>query len=116
MANELNGIIVVDKPIDITSAKAVARVKTLLKAKKAGHTGTLDPFASGVLICCINRGTRLASFFLRGNKKYEAVLHLGVETDTQDATGKITAACDLEDGKKKKYSEEKIRKAFKRFV
>jgi len=115
MINALNGIIIIDKPVNITSAKTVSRVKTLLTAKKAGHTGTLDPFASGVLICCINRGTRLASFFLHGNKKYEAVLHLGVETDTQDATGVITATCGIEAGKDEKYNEAEIQAAFKHF-
>jgi tRNA pseudouridine(55) synthase len=65
---ELSGIIVIDKPPGITSAKVVARVKKLLKAKKAGHTGTLDPFATGVLVCCINRATKLSRFFLHGKK------------------------------------------------
>lgn len=73
----------------MTSAGVVSRVKKRLNAKKVGHTGTLDPFATGVLICCINRATRLARFLLGGEKKYQALLHLGIETDTQDATGKI---------------------------
>ncbi len=63
----------------------------LFGAKKVGHTGTLDPFATGVLICCINRATRLSQFFLKGDKTYEAVLRLGIATDTQDATGTVTA-------------------------
>ena len=75
----------------MTSAGVVARVKKILNAKKVGHTGTLDPFATGVLICCLNRATRLARFLLGGKKKYQALLHLGIETDTQDATGKIIA-------------------------
>jgi len=84
-----DGIIIVDKPENISSAKVVARVKAALGAKKVGHTGTLDPFATGVLVCCINRATRLARFFLEGDKTYEATLHLGIETDTQDATGAV---------------------------
>ncbi len=88
--NAYNGIVVVDKPEGISSAKVVAKVKRLFKAKRAGHTGTLDPFASGVMICCLNRATRLSRFFLEGDKTYEAVLRLGVETDTQDSTGTIT--------------------------
>jgi len=107
---ELSGILVIDKPAGITSARVVAHVKQLLGAKKAGHTGTLDPFATGVLVCCINRATRLAQFFLHGHKKYEAVLVLGVETDTQDATGNVTAAVD-----KVSFTEKTIRAAFKRF-
>lgn len=91
MPSELNGIVVVDKPAGITSAGVVARIKRLFGAQKAGHTGTLDPFATGVLICCLNRATRLSRFFLEGSKTYEALLHLGVETDTQDATGSTVA-------------------------
>lgn len=107
---ELSGIIVVDKPPGITSAKVVARVKKLLRAKKAGHTGTLDPFATGVLVCCINRATKLSRFFLHGPKKYEAVLHLGVETDTQDSTGTVTNICHNVN-----FSEKTIQSAFRRF-
>lgn len=107
---ESNGVIVVDKPPGISSARVLARVKKLLKARKAGHTGTLDPFATGVLVCCINRATRLSRFFLHGKKKYEAVLHLGVETDTQDLTGNVTGICN-----NVKFSNKTIQSAFKRF-
>ena len=91
MQPELNGVVVVDKPADWSSAQVVARVKKLFRARKAGHAGTLDPFATGVLVCCLNRATRLARFLLHDWKNYEAVLHLGVETDTQDATGTVVA-------------------------
>jgi tRNA pseudouridine55 synthase len=89
MPTELNGIVVVDKPEGISSAGVVARVKGIFGARKVGHTGTLDPFATGVLICCINQATRLSQFFLKGDKTYEAELVLGVVTDTQDATGTV---------------------------
>ena len=105
-----SGILVVDKPAGITSAGVVARVKKIFGARKVGHAGTLDPFATGILVCCINRGTKLARFFLHGNKKYEAVLHLGIETDTQDSTGTVTSICD-----NVLFSEIKIRSVFKRF-
>lgn len=85
----MNGILVVDKPEGISSARVVARVKAILGAKKAGHTGTLDPFATGVLVCCINQATRLSRFLLREDKTYEAELVLGIATDTQDATGTV---------------------------
>lgn len=88
---QLHGIVVVDKPVDISSAGVVARVKRLLKAAKVGHTGTLDPSARGVLICCVNNATRLARFLQQGPKKYQAMLKLGVATDTQDATGMVLA-------------------------
>lgn len=92
--NRDDGIIVIDKPENVSSAKVVARVKSILGAKKVGHTGTLDPFATGVLLCCINRATRLARFFLHGDKGYTATLRLGLETDTQDATGTVISTGD----------------------
>jgi tRNA pseudouridine55 synthase len=105
-----NGIIIIDKPAGITSAKVVARLKEIVGARKVGHTGTLDPFATGVMICCLNRATRLARFFLSGDKKYKAVLCLGEETDTQDRTGKTISVCkDLE------FSDKEIRDVFKEF-
>lgn len=84
-----NGILVLDKPEGLSSAQVVSRIKNLLGARKAGHAGTLDPFATGVLVCMINQATRLGRFLLAGEKTYTAVLHLGVETDTQDSTGRI---------------------------
>ena len=84
-----SGIIIIDKHEGITSARIVSKIKRILGVKKVGHAGTLDPFASGVLICCINQGTKLARYFLKGTKTYEAVMFLGAETDTQDLTGKI---------------------------
>jgi len=110
MQSELNGILLVDKPAGITSAKVVARIKKIFGARKVGHTGTLDPFATGILVCCINRATKLARFLLHGNKKYEAVLHLGIETDTQDSTGIVTSTCD-----NVLFSEIKIRSVFNQF-
>jgi len=110
MERELNGVLVVDKPANITSARVVAVVKKLAGASKAGHAGTLDPFATGTLVCCVNKATKLARFFLHGRKTYEAVLHLGVETDTQDSTGTITSTCD-----EVNLSEKTIRSLFKKF-
>lgn len=106
----LSGILVVDKPANTTSAGVVAVVKRMLGARKIGHAGTLDPFATGVLVCCVNRATRLARFFLHGCKTYEAVLHLGVATDTQDLTGTVTGTCD-----EVKFSDRAIRSAFNQF-
>jgi tRNA pseudouridine55 synthase len=87
----MNGIVVVDKPADMTSAHLVARVKKGLKADKVGHTGTLDPFATGVMVCCLNQATRLVQFLMYGKKRYEAVMCLGIRTDTQDFTGRVTS-------------------------
>ena len=106
----MNGIIIIDKPAGITSARVVSMVKEALKAKKVGHAGTLDPFAEGVLICCINQATRLADFLLHGTKKYIAELKLGEETDTQDLTGTVISSVEPE-----KFSTATIQKAFKAF-
>ncbi len=84
-----NGVIVIDKPAGISSAKVVARVKKTLGVKKAGHAGTLDPFATGLLVCGINKGTKLSRFLLGGEKKYTGIVHLGFETDTLDPTGAV---------------------------
>jgi len=107
---ELNGVVVVNKPQHITSAKVVADVKRLLRAKKVGHAGTLDPVAEGVLVCCINNATRLARFLLAGNKTYNATLKLGLETDTQDSTGSVTAVTEVS-----AFREKTIISAVKKF-
>lgn len=91
MYSQLNGALIIDKPAGPTSAKVVADIKRLTRAKKVGHAGTLDPFATGVLVCCLNQATRLARFLLTEKKAYQAVLYLGVETDTQDFTGQVIA-------------------------
>ncbi|MEW6715271.1 MAG: tRNA pseudouridine(55) synthase TruB [Nitrospirota bacterium] len=88
-------IISLNKPKDITSQDAVTRVKKILKVKKAGHTGTLDPMATGLLLICINKATRLASYFLNLDKEYRAVMKLGEATDTQDAYGKVISKTDF---------------------
>jgi len=105
-----DGVLVVDKPAGISSAKVVAIVKRLSGARKVGHAGALDPLATGILVCCLNRATRLAYFLLKGAKTYKAVLHLGVETDTQDAAGKIIAQC-----RNVNVDEDEIRAVMKRF-
>ncbi|WP_457551621.1 tRNA pseudouridine(55) synthase TruB [Desulfobacula sp.] len=89
-----SGIIAVHKPDGISSAKVVARVKKALGAKKVGHTGTLDPFATGLLLCSINKGTRISRFFLDGHKRYLARICLGIETDTYDLTGKTVSTAE----------------------
>lgn len=110
MCSELNGILIIDKPAGQTSAKTVAEVKKILGVAKCGHTGTLDPMATGVLICCVNQATRLARFFLHSEKQYQAVLRLGVSTDTQDSKGRTIASATVPD-----FSEEDLREALKRF-
>lgn len=84
-----SGLLLVDKPAGPSSAHVVHKIKVLLGAKKVGHLGTLDPFASGLLLLGINEGTKIADLFLRASKSYHGIMVLGVETDSQDATGKI---------------------------
>jgi tRNA pseudouridine55 synthase len=86
----MDGLIVVDKPVGPTSHDVVARMRRVLGERRIGHTGTLDPAASGVLPLVIGRATRLARFFDRDLKRYEAEIRLGVETDTYDAAGQPT--------------------------
>ena len=78
-----------DKPEGPSSAGVVHRVKAILGAKKVGHLGTLDPFASGLLLLGVNQGTKVADIFLGAPKSYQGIMALGVETDSQDGTGKV---------------------------
>ena len=84
-----DGIIIVDKESGPTSFMVVKRIKDILKVKKAGHAGTLDPFATGVLVALLNQGTKLFPFLMSQDKVYKAALRLGIERDTQDLTGRI---------------------------
>src|SRR5262245_41984861 len=85
----MDGVLVVDKPGGLTSAEVVARVKQALGAEKVGHTGTLDPMATGVLPLAIGEATKLAPFLLADDKESEGELELGVTTDTLDAEGTV---------------------------
>lgn len=90
-----SGILLIDKPEGPSSAQVVYRVKRILGANKVGHLGTLDPFASGLLPLGIHEGTKVAPIFLNAPKSYTGVVALGVETDTQDATGKVLEVRDV---------------------
>ncbi len=87
----MNGAVIIDKPAGKTSHDIVQQVKKILGAKKAGHTGTLDPMATGVLPICLDEATKLAGFLAANEKEYRAIMLLGVQTNTLDVTGKITA-------------------------
>ena len=84
----MDGVLIIDKPAGLTSHDVVARVRRLLHVRRVGHTGTLDPFATGVLVVLVGRATRLARFLSGADKEYEAVIRLGYSTDTGDSTGK----------------------------
>lgn len=87
----LDGVLLLDKPEGLSSNHALQRAKRALDARKAGHTGTLDPFATGLLVCCLGRATKICGVMLEADKTYEATLRFGEETDSGDLTGNITA-------------------------
>ena len=87
-----DGIIVVDKPEDWTSHDVVNKIRRLANTKKVGHLGTLDPIATGVLPVVVGRATRLAQFYTRREKVYEAIIRFGFSTDTYDRAGVPTSA------------------------
>jgi tRNA pseudouridine55 synthase len=89
-----SGLLLIDKPPGITSFAVVRRVRQAFQVKRVGHLGTLDPFATGLLPLALGEATKLAQFLVDEPKTYVAVLKLGVETDTQDLTGQVTAESD----------------------
>ena len=83
----MNGLLIIDKPSGLTSHDVVGRVRHILHERRVGHTGTLDPFATGVLLVLVGKATRLAQFLSADDKEYDAVIRLGYATDTGDITG-----------------------------
>lgn len=106
----LNGIINVYKEAGFTSHDVVAKMRGICGQKKIGHTGTLDPAATGVLPVCLGSGTRLCDMLTEKDKEYAAVLFLGVTTDTQDITGTVLSQKEV------KASEEEVKEAVMSFV
>ncbi len=92
-----HGLLLLDKPKGLSSMSAVARVKRILGIRKAGHTGTLDPIATGLLPICLGHATRVAGMLLATNKAYRAELQLGVATDTCDAEGEVVREAPVPD-------------------
>ena len=105
-----NGIVIVNKESGLTSQAVVNRVKRIFGVDKAGHTGTLDPMATGVLPVLIGRGVKVSEFMLTSDKHYIATLTLGLTTDTEDITGSILTRCEREIG------EDEVRAAVASFV
>src|SRR3954447_14266640 len=90
----VEGLLLVDKPAGMTSHDVVQRVRRVYGERSIGHLGTLDPFATGLLILLLGRATRLATFIDAEPKVYEAVISFGEETDTDDATGTVIRTAD----------------------
>lgn len=107
----MNGIVIIDKTVGWTSHDVVARVRRILGERRVGHTGTLDPFATGVLVVLVGRATRLAQFLAGADKEYEAVIRFGYATETGDVTGTPRAASLVGDSKCGRWSEVKIEAA-----
>ena len=85
----MHGLLLVDKPVGLTSHDVVARVRRLLSTREVGHSGTLDPLASGLMVLLIGEATKLSQYVTEGNKSYEVGLRLGITTDTLDITGRV---------------------------
>ena len=105
-----NGLIIIDKGEGLSSQAVVNRVKRLLGVKKAGHTGTLDPLATGVLPVLVERGVKASEFMLTADKYYSATLLLGVSTDTEDIEGAVLSTCPVT------VTEDEVRAAALSFV
>lgn len=91
----VDGLLLLNKPAGITSNQALQKVKRLLNAKKAGHTGSLDPAATGMLPLCFGEATKVCAYLLDADKVYRVTARLGIATDTGDADGKETATADV---------------------
>ena len=88
-SRRVDGVLLLDKPLGLTSNAALQKVRRLFNAAKAGHTGTLDPLATGLLPLCLGEATKFAGELLDANKSYRATLKLGETTDTADAEGQV---------------------------
>jgi tRNA pseudouridine55 synthase len=107
----MDGVLIIDKPVGLTSHDVVDGIRRLLRVRRVGHTGTLDPFATGVLVLLIGRATRLAQFLGGLEKEYEAVIRLGYATDTGDVTGKPIQSNEEDSKQRGRWSMEEIESA-----
>lgn len=106
----MNGYLLINKPKGPTSHDVIYRVRKIAKTKKVGHTGTLDPMATGLMVVCIGSATKAADYITNGNKAYLATMKLGFVSDTLDCTGEVTPLPE------RTIAEEELRKAFSSFV
>ena len=107
----MNGVLLVNKPIDFTSRDVVNKLTKIFNTKRIGHTGTLDPIATGVLVICIGKSTKLCDILTSKYKEYIATIKLGIKTDTLDTMGTI-----LEEQEIKNYTKEEITKVLNSFL
>ncbi|NMC80139.1 MAG: tRNA pseudouridine(55) synthase TruB [Chloroflexi bacterium] len=109
--NAISGVLVVDKPVGLTSHDVVQIVRKGTNIRRAGHTGTLDPRASGVLVILIGPAVRLSEYVSASDKRYQAIIRLGASTDTYDSEGQITSTAPVED-----ITEEQFQNVLSQFV
>ena len=105
----VDGVLLLDKPVGLSSNDALIRAKRVLNAKKAGHTGTLDPFATGLLPLCFGEATKFSQDLLEADKTYEATVHLGIMTSTGDTEGETIEQREVD------VTREQIEAALARF-
>src|SRR5665811_115234 len=110
MQNAISGVLVVDKPVGLTSHDVVQIVRKGTNIRRAGHTGTLDPRASGVLVILIGPAVRLSEYVSASDKRYQAIIRLGTTTDTYDADGRVTSSAPVN------ITEEQFEAALKQFI
>jgi tRNA pseudouridine55 synthase len=106
----IDGILLLDKPLHLTSNGALQRVKYLFSAKKAGHTGSLDPLATGMLPLCFGEATKFSQFLLESDKSYQVTIQLGVQTTTGDAEGEVIATKSVD-----AFSEKQLIEVLRQF-
>ncbi len=111
MKREINGILLLDKPLEISSHKALQKIKYLYAATKAGHTGSLDPLASGMLPICLGEATKFSQYLLDADKHYSVIAKLGIKTSTGDAEGEIISQRTVGN-----ISQEKVLKIINQFT
>ena len=104
------GVLLLDKPSERSSNFYLQRIKYLFNAKKAGHTGSLDPLATGLLPICFGKATCLSEYFLHSDKSYEAIIQFGVSTDSHDSDGDIVSVSDVE------FSQHQFDQSLKKFI
>ncbi len=111
LKNAVSGVLVVDKPVGLTSHDVVQIIRRGTNIHRAGHTGTLDPRASGVLVVLVGPAVRLSEYVSASDKRYQATVHLGSTTDTFDSEGKITSSGSVDN-----ITEEQFEHALKQFI
>lgn len=109
--SSISGLLNINKPKGLTSHDVVARVRKLSNQRKVGHTGTLDPLATGVLLVCLGQATRLIEYLMSGRKQYRATIRFGITTNTLDAEGRVTAQSNISN-----LTETSLREVIPKFV